>query len=132
MAPDRRSDPLANRPERGHDLGGEPEESSRLHAVLAYALAGFSGIILLAWKKEDRFVQFHALQSVGMTVVALGVGFGLWLFSFFPLLGFLYGMLLRVFQFGLFLLWLFLLWQAYRGRWTRLPYLGVWATRHLA
>lgn len=129
MAPDRRPDPL--KVERGHDLAGQPSERSRHHAVLAYALAGFSGVVLLAWKKEDRFVQFHALQSVSATVVALAIGLGLWLLSFFPLLGFLYGMLLRIFQLGLFLLWLFLLWQAFQGRWTRLPYLGAWATRQL-
>ena len=99
--------------------------------MLAYVLAGFSGLVLLVWRREDRFVQFHALQSIVGTVVALGVATVLWLLSFFPLLGFLYGMLLRVLQVGLFVLWLFLLWQAYNGRWTRIPYVGSWAEKQV-
>jgi len=99
--------------------------------MLAYALAGFSGIVLLVLRREDRFVQFHALQSIAATVLALAVAAILWLFSFFPLLGFLYGMLLRLFQFALFLFWLFVLWQAYRGHWYRIPYVGGWAERQL-
>lgn len=109
----------------------KPDPRSRLHAALAYVLAGFSGLILLVLRREDRFVQFHALQSIAATVVALALALVLWLLSYFPLLGFLYGMLLRLLQIGLFLLWLFLLWQAYQGRWFRIPYLGDWAQRQV-
>ena len=111
---------------------GEVADSrSRLYATLAYALAGFSGVVLLVLRRRDRFVQFHALQSIAITLAAFVLAAILWLFSFFPLLGFLYGMLLHVLQLVLFLLWLFLLWQAYHGRWYRLPYLGDWAERQL-
>jgi uncharacterized membrane protein len=108
-----------------------PDSRSRLHAALSYVLAGFSGLILLVLRREDRFVQFHSLQSIAATVVAIALALVLWLLSFFPLLGFLYGMLLRVLQIGLFLLWLYLLWQAYRGRWFRIPYIGDWAHRQV-
>jgi uncharacterized membrane protein len=109
----------------------DPDSRSRLHAALAYVLAGFSGLILLVLRREDRFVQFHALQSIAATVVAIALALVLWLFSFFPLLGFLYGMLLRVLQIALFVLWLYLLWQAYRGRWFRIPYVGDWAHKQV-
>jgi uncharacterized membrane protein len=109
----------------------EPDARSRLHAALAYVLAGFSGLILLVLRREDRFVQFHALQSIASTVIAMAAALVLWLLSFFPLLGFLYWMLLRLLQFALFVLWLYLLWQAYRGRWFRLPYLGDWAQKQV-
>ena len=107
------------------------DNRSRLYAALAYVLAGFTGFVLLVLRREDRFVQFHALQSIAATIVALAIAAVLWLLSFFPLLGFLYGMLLRLLQFGLFLLWLFLLWQAFHGKWFRLPYLGDWAHRQV-
>jgi uncharacterized membrane protein len=133
MAADWRQGPLKRgHEERGQDLPDPPDSQSRTHAVLAYALAGFSGVVLLSLKREDRFVQFHALQSVGLTVLSLAAGLSLWLLSFFPILGFLYGMLLRIFQFGLFLLWLFLLWQAYQGRWYRVPYVGAWVARQIS
>jgi len=82
-------------------------------------------------KREDRFVQFHALQSIALTVIGLGAIAVLWLFAFFPLLGFLYRMLLRLLQFLLFLYWLYLLWQAWRGRWYRAPSIGDWVGRQI-
>ncbi len=117
--------------ERGRGDSSPPGAESRLHATLAYALAGFSGVVLLVLRRDDRFVQFHALQSIASTFVALAAYLVLWIFSFFPLLGFLYGMLLRIYLFGLFLLWLLLLWQAWRGRWFRIPYLGAWAEKQV-
>ena len=116
--------------ERGRE-DAPPGPESRLHAVLAYALAGFSGAVVLVLRRDDRFVQYHALQSIAATVIALAVGLLLWVFSFFPLLGFLYGMLLRIYQIGLFLAWLFLLWQAWKGRWFRIPYVGTWAEKQV-
>ncbi len=116
---------------RGLDQGAIPDRDSRAQATLAYALAGFSGILLLVLRREDRFVQFHSLQSIGATVVAFLLAAVLWLFSFFPLLGFLYAILFRVLQGGLFLLWVFLLWQAWNGRWYRLPRIGEWAERQI-
>lgn len=132
MGSDRREDPL-DRPSAvpGYDLPESPDQQSRIHAVLAYVLAGFSGFVLLVLRREDRFVQFHALQSIVATICAIVVVVLLWLLSFFPLLGFLYRMLLRVFEFGLFLLWIYLLFQAYQGRWFRIPYIGKWAERQV-
>ncbi len=108
-----------------------PDGHACLMATLAYALGAFSGVILLVSNRENRYIQFHALQSIALTVVGLAAVGVFWLFSFFPLLGFLYEMLLRLIQVLLFLYWLYLLWQAYRGRWYRAPILGAWAERHL-
>ncbi len=116
---------------RGLDRASIPDLASRAHAVLAYALAGFSGVILLVLRREDRFVQFHALQSIGATVVAFFIAALLWLLSYFPLLGFLYAILLRLFQVVLFILWIYVLWQAWRGRWFRIPKIGEWAERQV-
>jgi uncharacterized membrane protein len=126
-----------NSPSGGFDsmaTGGTepaPDAHARLLAAAAYALGAFSGVILLVLKREDRYIQFHSLQSIALTVVGLGAVAVLWLFSFFPLLGFLYGMLLRVMQGFLFLYWLYLLWQAYRGRRYRVPTIGVWVERQM-
>ena len=72
----------------------------------------------------DSLGNIHALQLIAVTVISVAVAVVPWLLSFFPLLGFLYGMLLRVLQFGLLLLWLCLLWQAHQGRGFRIPYVG--------
>jgi uncharacterized membrane protein len=116
--------------ERGRDEAA-PDGTSRLQGALAYALAGFSGVVLLVLRREDRFVQFHSLQSIAATLAGLAVWLLLWLFSFFPLVGFLYGMLLGLFEVVLFVTWLYLLWQAYHGRWVHIPYLGAWVERQV-
>jgi uncharacterized membrane protein len=116
---------------RGHGESSPLGSNSRLQAALAYALAGFTGIVFLVLRREDRFVQFHSLQSIAITAIALAIWIFLWMFSFFPLLGFLYGMLLHIYQIGLFVLWIFLLYQAWRGHWYRIPYLGAWAERQV-
>ncbi len=110
---------------------GEADARSRRQGALAYLFGAFSGVVLLVLRREDRFVQFHSLQSIAATVVALALGALLWLFSFFPILGFLYGMALGIYKFLLLVLWLYLLASAYRGHRTRLPFLGSWAERQL-
>lgn len=76
-------------------------------------------------------MQFHSLQSIAVTLVALVISAVLWLFSYFPLLGFLYAILMRLFQAGLFILWLYILWQAWQGRWFRIPGIGAWAEQQM-
>ena len=91
--------------------------------------AAFSGVILVVLAGGSvRPVPFASVDRV--TVVASAVAAVLWIFSFFPLLGFLYEMLLRIMQVLLFLYWLFLLWQAHKGRWYRIPTSGPgWSDR---
>ena len=113
----------------GHD--GSGDASGRALAVLAYFLAAFSGLFLLVWKRDDRFVRFHALQAVAATLVFFAAGFLLWALAGFPILGFLYAYLLKLYLFALFLYWLFLMYRAWRGDWYRIPYLGRLLEREL-
>ena len=88
-----------------------------------------SALICLTGTYEQLYT--YVIFSSLLFYIALALALVLWLLSFFPLLGFLYGMLLWVLQIGLFVLWLYLLWQAYHGRWFRIPYIGDWAQRHV-
>lgn len=117
--------------EPGRDLGGTTDAKSRRYAALAYALGAFSGVVVLFVKREDRFVQFHALQSIAATVVGLVLAFILWVFSYFPIFGFLYEGLFRVFKFAVLILWVVAIVQAYRGAWFRMPRLGPWVERQM-
>ena len=103
---------------------GSGETQSRALAALAYFLPAFSGLVLLVWKRDDRYVRFHALQAVGATVVFFAAGFVLWALAGFPILGFLYAYLLRLYLFVLFVYWLFLMVRAWRGERYCIPYLG--------
>jgi uncharacterized membrane protein len=119
------------RGDQGRDIGAAPLVGSRRYAALSYALGAFTGVIVLVLKREDRFVQFHALQSVAATVIGLAIAFVLWIFSYFPIFGFLYQHLFQIYRLVLLFLWLALMAQAYRGRWFRIPRLGTWVERQM-
>jgi uncharacterized membrane protein len=97
---------------------------SRQLAALAYFLVGISGLLLLAFRRDDSFVRFHALQSVLATLAALVVGIVLRILGVLPLIGFLYLYLFRVYTAVLFIYWIYLMFRAYRGSRYRIPYLG--------
>jgi uncharacterized membrane protein len=101
-----------------------PHQHSRQLAALSYLRVGISGLLLLTFRRDDSFVRFHALQSVVATVAALLVGLALRILGILPLIGFLYLYLFRVYTGLVFLYWIYLMFQAYRGSRYRIPYLG--------
>ena len=103
---------------------GARDDESRLLGALSYFLVAVSGICLLLWKREDRFVRFHALQAVVSTAVFFAIGFLLWTLSGLPIFGFLYAYLLRLYLFALFLYWIFVMFRAWKGDRYRIPYIG--------
>lgn len=101
---------------------------SNVAGALCY-LAGFiTGIFFLVVDpyKRDRFVRFHAFQSIFLSVAWFAVYFALSIF-----LSILPGMLWRIgwmlhsaVGLGFFLLWLFLMYKAYNNEQFKLPVLG--------
>ena len=98
-------------------------------SALAYVLGIITGVIFLAIEKENRFVRFHAAQSVAVTIVLIVASIALSVLStflaFVPLLGWIVAFLLSV---GLFfatvVLWVLLMWRAYQGREWEVPIAG--------
>jgi len=91
----------------------------RLAAVLAYMFGIITGIILLKTERKDRFVRFHALQSIlfsSAVLVLLLVLFGA---------GFELGALL--FALVAWAVWAILMLRAARGEFFQLPLIGRWA-----
>ena len=104
---------------------------SRVLAAVAYFLVALSGVFLFVWRREDRFVRFHALQSILGTAVFWGIGFVLWILGSFPIFGFLYAYLLKLYLLGVFFYWLFLMFRAWQGHRCRIPYLGRFIERQI-
>lgn len=90
-------------------------------AVLAYVMGFITGIIFFVMEKENKFVKFHAMQSI-MCFVGLFVS-SIFL-SFLPLLGLLLNLASLV-------LWILCMVQAYQGRWFRLPVIGDLAAKQV-
>jgi uncharacterized membrane protein len=92
----------------------------KLWAALAYVFGLISGITVLLMEKEDRYVRFHAMQSV-LTFGAIAV---LWvLLPTVPIVGDL-RVLLGMYWAGVLALWALLMWKALQGEAYRLPYIG--------
>jgi len=105
--------------------------ASNVAGLLTYVLGFITGIIFLVIDpyKNDRFVRFHAFQSILFSAVAIGfsiifmiiegllfaVTYGLWHIMF------LVWILVRL---GFFLVWLFLLFKAYNNERFMLPIIG--------
>ncbi len=91
----------------------------RLAAVLSYMFGIVTGILLLRIEREDRFVRFHALQSIlfsSAILVALLilVGVGLELGALFVAT-------------TAWAVWAILMLRAARGEFYQLPLIGRWA-----
>jgi uncharacterized membrane protein len=118
-----------------------PVATAGLQANAAGALAYLAGIItgiiflLIEPYKSDRFVRFHAFQSIffnvawtGLWIVWMIAGLvlsavtkGLFFFLQLPI-----DLLLMV---GGFALWAFLMYSAYQGKMTKLPVIGALAAK---
>ena len=95
-------------------------------AALAYAVGWVTGLAFLVFEQDNRFVKFHALQSIIVFgslsiawMIALAVPFLGWIFAFLvipPLSA---------------VLWLILMYKAYQGDRYKLPYAGDMAEQRL-
>lgn len=88
-------------------------------ASLAYLLGWISGAILLFTERQNRFVRFHALQSV---IVFGTLSIAWFLFLSIPLLGWLISFLLIPPISAV--IWLVLMFKAYQGERFKLPIVG--------
>ena len=88
-------------------------------AALAYLLGWISGALLLLTERQNRFVRFHALQSV---IVFGTLSVAWFVFLSIPLLGWLISFLLIPPISAV--VWLVLMFKAYQGERFKLPIVG--------
>jgi uncharacterized membrane protein len=94
-------------------------------AALCYVLGWISGVAILAVERQNRFVRFHALQSI---LVFGGLSVAWFLCLSMPLLGWLISFI--VIPPISAVLWLVLMFKAYQGERVKLPYVGDVAEAH--
>lgn len=112
--------------------------TSNVAAALAYVLGFITGIVFLVLEpyKHDRFVRFHAMQSILYS--AAGIVFRIaWsilvniLMSFTVWTGVVLVPIGLVISLGLFVFWLYLMYQAYNNREYRIPFIGAIAAKQV-
>ncbi len=106
--------------------------STNLAAALSYALGFITGILFLVLNpyKNNKFIRFHAMQSVLFSVAciafsilwSIGVGIlvsimGYWVLTIDVPLRLLVGL-------GIFVYWLYVMFQAYSEREYHIPWIG--------
>lgn len=91
---------------------------ANLAGALTYVLGPITGILFLVLEKESKFVRFHAMQStitfVALFVISLVLGM-------IPILGWL---LLLPYQLAVLILWIVLMFKAFKGEKFKLPTVG--------
>jgi len=113
--------------------------TSNVAAALSYVLGLITGIVFLVLDpyKHDRFVRFHAMQSILFcaAAIAFSVAWSILVEIMVNISGWTavaltpIGLLISL---GFFLFWLFLMYQAYSQREFRIPFIGAIAAKQLA
>ncbi len=92
--------------------------------LLCYVLGWITGLIFFLLEKDNKFVRFHAMQSIlvfgGLTVIGIILG---WI----PILGWILGAILSLL--GV-ILWILLMVKAYQNVWYKLPWVGDLAEKY--
>lgn len=115
--------------------GGGPAASAgasglteNMASALCYSLTLITGIVFLVlppYNTNPR-VRFHAFQAIFFALGLFVLFFGLGMFMIFlpGILRIMLGLVEMAASFGVFLLWLFLMWKAYNGEKLVLPIIG--------
>jgi len=86
--------------------------------LLTYVLGWITGLVFFLIEKENKFVRFHAMQSIivfgSLTVVSF-------VLSFIPFIGGIISWLLSILAL---VLWIVLMIKAYQGQKYKLPWAG--------
>jgi uncharacterized membrane protein len=106
--------------------------------ALAYILGFITGIIFLVLEpyKNDRFVRFHAMQSIFYSVacIVFSIAWGIFWGMAFAVSSSLWALLVPVrmlIHLALFVYWLYLMYQAYNNREYRIPFIGDQAAKQV-
>lgn len=91
-----------------------------IEAALAYLVAPFTGVLVFLFERENKFVRFHAMQSILFGIASFAAS---WIAGM--LVAVLVGVILiPLVAIASFILWLFLMWKAYNNEEYALPFLG--------
>ena len=91
--------------------------------LLCYVLSWISGIVFILIEQENKFVRFHAIQSIVVFGALTVAGFML---GWIPVIG---GFFTWVISVLCFILWIVLMVKAYQGTKYKLPWAGDFAEK---
>ena len=97
--------------------------------LLCYALGWISGLVFLLIEQENKFVRFHAIQSIvtfgSITVVSIALS----IIGLIPYLGVVFDIANWILRLLAFALWIVLMVKAIQGTKYKLPWAGDFAEK---
>ena len=101
--------------------------------LLCYLFGWVSGLIFFLVEKENKFVRFHAMQSIAVYVAFTVIVIVLWILQlitmFIPFIGILFTVLMVLTYIAMFVMWVILMIKAYQGEKFKLPWVGNFAEK---
>jgi uncharacterized membrane protein len=86
--------------------------------LLCYVLGWITGLIFILIEQENKFVRFHAMQSI---IVFLAINIAGFILGWLPVIGGFFAWILGGVAF---VLWVVLMVKAYQGTMYKLPWAG--------
>lgn len=99
--------------------------------LLCYVLGWISGLVFILIEKENKFVRFHAMQSIvafgAITVVSIALS----ILGVIPFIGVVFNIINWIIGVLAFVLWIILMVKAAQGTMYKLPWAGNFAERQI-
>ena len=100
-------------------------------ALLSYLFGAIGGLVFFLMEKKNRFVRFHAMQSILATAAVIVVEIVLSVLDRIPIINFVSACIVSpIFFLGVAVLWIFLMIQAFQGKMFKLPVIGDYAEQY--
>ncbi len=100
-----------------------------IEAALSYFLGFITGILFFVLEKENKFVRFHAMQSIAVFVALFVINMFLGIILAITIVGLMLFPLIYLLEF---ILWIVLMYKAYNGEKFKLPVVGDFAEKQVA
>lgn len=98
--------------------------------LLCYVLGWISGIVFLVLEPKDKFVRFHAIQSIIVFGAFSVTNVVLWILTWIPFIWILFLILIYLVGLCALILWIVLMVKAYQGQKPKMPIAGDFAEKH--
>jgi len=92
--------------------------------LLCYVLGWVSGLVFFLIEKENKFVRFHAMQSIVTFGAITVVSSVLSILGLIPFIGVVFNIINWIIALLAFVLWIVLMVKAYQGTMYNLPWAG--------
>lgn len=100
-----------------------------IEAALSYFLGFITGILFFVLEKESKFVRFHAMQSIAVFIAVFVINMVLVTILAITIVGLILLPLIYLIEV---ILWIFLMYKAYKGEKFKLPVVGDFAEKQVA